>query len=157
MEASLTHYEVLGINPSATIEQIKQAYHSAVLKHHPDKAAGLGPPSDPSTDGQGQAASTDTFQLVQSAWEVLRDADRRAAYDSLLCLRELQTPMTYQDELDMGDMDAEDCDGGARLFTYPCRCGDVYALYEAELAGRSSMVVPCRSCSNHVLVRASVT
>lgn len=39
--------------------------------------------------------------------------------------------------------------------TYVCRCGDVYVLHpgDAELAELEAVVVPCCSCSNHMLVR----
>ncbi|EFJ50842.1 molecular chaperone [Volvox carteri f. nagariensis] len=157
MEPELTHYQVLGIHPSATLEQIKQAYHAAVLKYHPDKAVSgtVLPTTVP--DVRQSGANTDAFQLVKQAWEVLRDAGQRAAYDGLLSLKEMQSAIAYQDELDLLDMDVEDRHEGVRLFTHPCRCGDVYALSETELAGRDSLVVPCRTCSNHVLVRASGT
>jgi hypothetical protein len=43
---------------------------------------------------------------------------------------------------------------GEAVFTYVCRCGDVYALHEGECDPRdlSTMVVPCCTCSNHILV-----
>ena len=35
-------YKVLGVDPSATDEQIKDAYRALVKKYHPDKFASLG-------------------------------------------------------------------------------------------------------------------
>ncbi|GIL98183.1 hypothetical protein Vretimale_3606 [Volvox reticuliferus] len=104
---------------------------------------------------QTRGENADIFPLVQRAWEVLRDASQRAAYDSVLSLREMQTPLAYQDELDLDEMDLQEQEAEGRVRTYPCRCGDKYALYETDIAGRSSVVVPCRTCSNHVLVRTS--
>ncbi|GLI58820.1 hypothetical protein VaNZ11_000583 [Volvox africanus] len=154
---TLTHYQVLGVNQAATPEQIKQAYHAAVLKHHPDKAACsmLTPTCGP--HDQSTCDNADVFPLVQRAWEVLRDASQRAAYDSLLSLKEMQTPLAYQDELDLEELDLEDHEAVGRVLTYPCRCGDKYALHEVDIAGRNSVVVPCRTCSNHVLVRTPGT
>ena len=43
--------------------------------------------------------------------QVLRDTDRRSAYDSELSLKEMQGPLTYQDELDLHEMDAGGHDG----------------------------------------------
>ncbi|GBF98609.1 hypothetical protein Rsub_10798 [Raphidocelis subcapitata] len=43
----------------------------------------------------------------------------------------------------------------ATVRTYVCRCGDVYALRPGEFDPREleAVVVPCCSCSNHILVR----
>jgi len=39
-------YEVLGVSPSASDEQLKAAYHSLCSDYHPDKLQGLGLPSE---------------------------------------------------------------------------------------------------------------
>lgn len=65
-----THYEILQIKASATLEEVRAAYRAMVLVHHPDRSA------DPK--------ATDKFLLIQQAYEVLSDADRRASYDRLL-------------------------------------------------------------------------
>ncbi|PNH04910.1 DPH4 [Tetrabaena socialis] len=135
-DPSRTHYEVLGVPEDASLEHIKQAYHLAVLQHHPDKRAA----------GGDAAAEPDVaaFQLVQQAWEVLRDEGRRAAYSSALHLRAMQTPITFQDELDLDELDETEQDGH-QAYTYPCRCGDNYILLKVELADHTSVVVPCSS------------
>lgn len=46
-------------------------------------------------------------RAVTTIAQVLRDAGRRAAYDSELSLQELQAPLSYQDELDLGELDEE--------------------------------------------------
>ena len=40
---STAWHEVLGVNPDATIEDIRQAYSLQMSKYHPDKVAELGP------------------------------------------------------------------------------------------------------------------
>ena len=37
IDASQTHYDVLGINQNATKKQIAKAYKNKALLHHPDK------------------------------------------------------------------------------------------------------------------------
>lgn len=64
MAHALDHYEVLGIPRSAAPAEIRAAYRRVVKNVHPDAN---GPSS--------------LFLLVQEAYEVLGDADRRAAYD----------------------------------------------------------------------------
>ncbi len=62
------YYDTLGIDPHAPAEAIKQAYRRLALAYHPDRNA-------------GDATAEERFKAVQSAYEVLVDATRRAAYD----------------------------------------------------------------------------
>jgi hypothetical protein len=64
-----THYEVLGVDPSATTEDIRAAYLRLARALHPDTA-------EPGTEN----SAVDIAQ-VNAAWEVLRDPDARARYD----------------------------------------------------------------------------
>jgi curved DNA-binding protein len=61
------YYKVLGVERSASEDEIKKAYRKLARRHHPDlsKAA----------DSQAR------MQDINEAYEVLRDAERRAAYD----------------------------------------------------------------------------
>ncbi len=46
------------------------------------------------------------------------------------------------------------CGPGDRVYQHPCRCGDSYVLHQSHLAAvQSSIVVPCASCSNLILVQ----
>lgn len=62
--ASATPYEVLGIAPSASGDELRRAYRRRLRETHPD------------TGG-----SPARFHAVQAAWEVLGDPDARSAYD----------------------------------------------------------------------------
>jgi molecular chaperone DnaJ len=66
--AKRDYYEVLGVSKSASADEIKKAYRRLAMKHHPDR----------NTD---DAASEGKFKEVKEAYEVLRDSDKRAAYD----------------------------------------------------------------------------
>ena len=55
-------------------DAIKAAFKKAALALHPDRHAGSG-------DAAAVAAAAARFQRLQSAYEVLRDARRRQAYD----------------------------------------------------------------------------
>lgn len=61
-------YEVLGVPKNATADDIKSAYRKLARQHHPDVN-----PNDPSAE--------DRFKEIGAAYEVLRDPDKRAAYD----------------------------------------------------------------------------
>jgi len=64
---ALNHYEVLGVIPGASLEEIVRAYRARILKEHPDKG------------GRAQR-----FRRVQQAFDVLKDPDARRAYDRSL-------------------------------------------------------------------------
>src|ERR1700751_4023038 len=62
------YYEVLGVDRTATDEEIKRAYRKLAVKFHPDKN-----PDDPHAE--------EKFKELGEAYDVLMDPDKRAAYD----------------------------------------------------------------------------
>lgn len=64
----MTHYEILGVGPKTTSEEIKKAYRTLVRKYHPDR-------------NPGDDTATEKFKTVQSAYDVLSDLNSRARYD----------------------------------------------------------------------------
>ncbi len=65
-----THYDLLGIKPAATAEEIRRAYRKHAAKLHPDK--------NPAPDAQQK------FAALAAAYETLSDKSRRRAYDASL-------------------------------------------------------------------------
>ncbi|ODH27719.1 hypothetical protein ACO22_04105 [Paracoccidioides brasiliensis] len=64
------YYELLGLDRTATEEEIKKAYKKKALEYHPDRNYG------------NVEASTAIFAKIQAAYEVLSDPQERAWYDS---------------------------------------------------------------------------
>ncbi|MEH6649135.1 MAG: molecular chaperone DnaJ [Motiliproteus sp.] len=62
------YYEVLGVSRDAADRDIKKAYRRLAMKHHPDRN-----PDD--------KASEDKFKEANEAYEILSDAQKKAAYD----------------------------------------------------------------------------
>jgi DnaJ family protein C protein 7 len=71
-----SHYEVLGLEPNATADQLRKAYKKLCLKFHPDKNAAGNTPD--------KAAANRAFLEVQKAHDVLSDAAAKRAYDASL-------------------------------------------------------------------------
>ena len=61
-------YEILGIDKSATPDQIKKAYRKKAIEYHPDK-------------NPGDKEAEEKFKLAAEAYEVLSDPDKKARYD----------------------------------------------------------------------------
>src|SRR5437868_6057089 len=62
------YYEVLGVGRGSSAEEIKRSYRKLAVKFHPDKN-----PGDPHAE--------EKFKELGEAYDVLMDADKRAAYD----------------------------------------------------------------------------
>ncbi len=63
------YYQILGVARSASEEDIKHAYRRLARKYHPDVSQ--------------EPRAEERFKEIAEAYEVLRDAEKRAAYDQL--------------------------------------------------------------------------
>jgi curved DNA-binding protein len=63
------YYHILGVTRDADAEDIKRAYRKLARKYHPDVSK--------------ERNAEERFKEVAEAYEVLRDSDKRAAYDQL--------------------------------------------------------------------------
>jgi molecular chaperone DnaJ len=68
MAGKRDYYEVLGVERQASEEEIKRAYRKLAMQHHPDR-------------NPGDAEAELKFKEAAEAYDVLRDAEKRARYD----------------------------------------------------------------------------
>jgi molecular chaperone DnaJ len=66
--AKQDYYELLGLTKGASAEEIKKAYRKMAMQFHPDRNPG---------DAEAEAK----FKDCSEAYEVLKDEQKRAAYD----------------------------------------------------------------------------
>ncbi|KAI9028511.1 DnaJ domain-containing protein [Hyaloraphidium curvatum] len=147
-----THYDALGVPPTASAEEIRRAYQRLALQHHPDKVAPQGGTAGPERgddgkEGTGQP-SGDAFLRVQAAWETLRQPAARRAYDASL-LR-LASAGAIDAEVDLDDMEFRESPEGG-VYVHACRCGGEYAVSEGQLE-RGADAVGCGTCSLRIRV-----
>lgn len=62
------YYEVLGVSKTATADELKHAYRTQAMKYHPDRN-----PNNPEAESK--------FKEINEAYDVLKDEQKRAAYD----------------------------------------------------------------------------
>ena len=63
------YYQILGVTRDTDAEEIKRAYRKLARKYHPDVSK--------------EKNAEERFKEVSEAYEVLRDKEKRAAYDQL--------------------------------------------------------------------------
>ena len=68
--AKRDYYEVLGVPKNATDDDIKKAYRKLAMKYHPDR-----------NQGEDAKKAEEKFKEAKEAYEMLSDAQKRAAYD----------------------------------------------------------------------------
>ena len=70
MATKRDYYDVLGVPKNASEEEIKKAYRKHAMKHHPDR-----------NQGDASKVAEEKFKESKEAYEMLSDAQKRAAYD----------------------------------------------------------------------------
>jgi len=66
----MNFYQVLGVSREASDEEIKKAYRRLVLQHHPDR-------------NPGSTAAEEQIREINTAYEIVGDAEKRQSYDRL--------------------------------------------------------------------------
>jgi molecular chaperone DnaJ len=62
------YYATLGVSRGASVEEIKKAYRKLAMTYHPDR-------------NPGDKSAEHKFKAINEAYDVLKDRDKRAAYD----------------------------------------------------------------------------
>lgn len=97
---SVSHYEVLGVAPHASHDEIRRAYRALAQVHHPD-----------ANPDAANASMVD----INAAWGVLGDPDKRRAYDRAIGTTPKPTAWVYEDDNDIEDDGIEHDDPLAHL------------------------------------------
>lgn len=68
MAAKRDYYEILEVTRTSTSDEVKRSYRKLAVKFHPDK-------------NPGDSTAEEKFKEISEAYDVLMDAEKRAAYD----------------------------------------------------------------------------
>ena len=89
-----TIYATLGLQPDATLDEIKRAYRRAAMKWHPDR--------NPGREAEAYAA----FQEIREAYAILSDAEQRRVYDEVFA-QEMQRWQAERDAHEAQEREAQ--------------------------------------------------
>lgn len=133
-------YALLGVEATASADELRRAYHARCLKLHPDKV-------------EPDERSSAEFHKVRDAWALLGDPISRRAHDEG-ARRRTEHLEAEQSAADVVGFDEMRCAGPDSPREWPCRCGCVYRVGAAELDG-GELLVECDGCSLCIRVVAS--
>lgn len=101
------YYKVLGVDRKATPEQIKHAYKRLAHKYHPDISK--------------ETNAEEKFKSLQEAYDVLKDPEKRKAYDELGASwkagQDFRPPPGWQERHQQQEFRAEDMEGFSDFFS----------------------------------------
>jgi diphthamide biosynthesis protein 4 len=133
LDSLIDYYACLSLRQTATLAEIKLAYHRALLRFHPDKR-GAKLNSDCDVD----------ISLIKEAYTVLSSPSTRTKYDAQL----KHSPSGPRPAHVVSLEEFEEDEGEWR---YPCRCGDTY-LIRGEDMEKGVHLIGCNSCSEVIWV-----
>ncbi len=75
------YYQILGVNKNASQDEIKAAFKKLAIKYHPDK-------------NNGSKRAEEKFKLINEAYQILTDHDKKYIYDQKEIYKTQYKPFT---------------------------------------------------------------
>lgn len=108
------YYSTLGVNKTASQDEIKKAYRKLALKYHPDRT-------------KGDKTSEQKFKEINEANEVLSDPEKRKKYDQLgKNWKQYQQQGGTQGGFDWSQYTSPGGDGGQTYYKFEGDMGDLF-------------------------------
>ena len=173
------HYTILDLpfteSPLPT-QQLKLAYHRALLRHHPDKTTATSTETATPGPNRPSHATQYTVDAITTAYKTLSTPSLRSDYNRTLRLDRLKHPdrtksdhtteevfHTGLESVDLEDLTPQPSPDNTDEMSWSraCRCGDEggFLVTEQDLdreADRGELVVGCRGCSLYMKVLFAV-
>jgi curved DNA-binding protein CbpA len=114
---SPTYYDRLGLHPSASVQQIRQAYRERSKLYHPD------------TTQLEAAIATAQFLLLNEAYATLCNPERRTAYDLSIGYSRLRVIQPLPNLYDRRDQKPRRSSAYLDPTDRPLSAGEMFALF----------------------------
>ena len=151
METSLTMtlYDALNVEQDASFDVIKESYHKLALKYHPDRNKKINKnENEELKSNNDNNANNELFMQIQSAWEILRDHNKRKIYDNKLKQERYKNTVSISYQVTLSECDlietAKDDKNNIikNIYEYPCRCGDYFEI-EIDASSIQKILISC--------------
>jgi diphthamide biosynthesis protein 4 len=156
-DGDINWYRVLGLETDATHQQIKRAYHQALLRYHPDKNINIS--TDPKTLADSSTSPPPEVHTLQQAFEILSNPTSRQVYDEQLRSSSSSSNTGSKGGprpahvVSLDDFEQQDSAGSDEpsQWVYPCRCGGSFTITE-HLLENDIHLISCDACSEALWV-----
>lgn len=135
---TIDYYRLLAVPRTASVTEIKTAYHRALLAFHPDKRTQIA--SNLSVD----------ISSIKDAYTTLSSPQLRTQYDEQFQIARAPAGPRPAQVISLEEF-AEEMTGDQMSWRYSCRCGGAYTIKEVDM-DNGQHLVGCSSCSEVVLV-----
>ncbi|KAI9733196.1 MAG: hypothetical protein M1818_007314 [Claussenomyces sp. TS43310] len=163
MASEPTYYEILSLSETEcaaqelSLQKIKAAYRTTLLKHHPDKA-NIDNHSWPPRKTSATIPHLYSVDQITKAYSVLSKPELRGQYDRDLQLQRTSESVAqgaramFHTGVEIVDLDDLTLGDQGDIWYRSCRCGDLggFAVTEADLEGAAEdgeLNVGCKGCS----------
>ncbi len=136
------YYKVMGVERTATQDEIKRAYRKLARKYHPDVSS--------------EKDAESRFKEVGEAYEVLKDPEKRAAYDELGSQWKAGQDFRPPPGWDSGFEFSETGRGRAEDFGFSDFFEALYGRQNAAAGGRSRPGIHARGQDHHARVMVEI-
>ncbi|KAK8799721.1 hypothetical protein WA158_006269 [Blastocystis sp. Blastoise] len=116
------YYLILGVENTASFDDIKKAYRKLALVYHPDKSH-----------------DESLFSDIQEAWQTLSDTKKREQYDQTFFSNINDIGISDEIKLDEFSFDGEN-------YVFNCRCGGTYEITQQDI-DEGIELIECDNCS----------
>ena len=126
----LDYYDILGINETASLDELKSVYRNLALQYHPDRHI-------------GSSSEKTNFLKIKEAYEVLADPETRKTFD--IFRKQNRIEIMSVDTCHITEFLKNEDDEYFKI----CRCGEFFRFHKNDILNGIT-IIPCDGCSLYI-------
>ena len=154
----IDYYQMLGLQPTCTEDEVKKAYRKLASLYHPDMHITSnnhksGNRKEEEEQQQQQNNRIDMFYQVQEAYQVLSDIHSRSEYDKERIENMTKDSVINAEIIPIEELtiihDNEESNNTIISYEKACRCGGIFEISQEELH-EGYTTIQCTGCSLYI-------